>query len=207
MSLVAFKRRAEATKSQDETFDRLDLRSMKAFGASWKNCTFLSCRLDLADLRGGKFEDCVFRNCSMQLANVSTAFIERCAFHSCNMEQSSFMGSYFLDTEFNDCRMAYGETLFQDATVKGGLLLKDCNLHGSSLDFREVQPGALTLDGCNCWGAKISLGCAVFNGTVDERTERQVLALVARLRHNPQVAALAADQMAVVDRLMRDQKE
>jgi uncharacterized protein YjbI with pentapeptide repeats len=206
MGLVNFKRRAEAAKFEGDTFEGLDLRSMKAFGSQWTGCTFRDCKLDLADLRTARFENCVFLLCSVRLVNFGTCFLDNTRFEDCDLEQTSFQGSHFSKVEFVNCRMAYGETMFQDVTVRNRLSLEGCNLHGSSLDFREVEPYTLSLEGCNCWGAKISLGCAIFNGKVDERTQKQFIALVARLRPNPALDELAGDQKAVVDRLVGGQK-
>ncbi len=206
MSIVAFKRRAEAAKFEGETFEELDLRSMKAFGSVWRDCIFKRCKMDLADLRSAKFENCRFVMCSIRLVNFATSFFDTTVFEECDLEQASFQGSHFTCCEFAACRMAYGDTMFQDATVKIRLSFTGCNLHGSNLDFREVGAGALTFLDSNCWGAKVSLGCAVFNARVDERMQKQLLALVARVRPHESVSALAGDQVAVVDRLMREPK-
>lgn len=206
MSLVAVKRRAEAVKYEDQEFTGLDLRSMKAFGSTFKGCAFTNCTFDLADWRASKFETCRFRECSIRLVNFSTSFFDDCSFDTCDLEQTSFMGSQFRDGSFNNCRMAYSDALFQDATVRGRLTLDKCNLHGSNLDFREVEPKALVLNDCNLWGAKMSMGCAIWNGSFDERTVRQFLALVARVSQDSEIARLAGDEYAVVCRAMDGRK-
>ena len=206
MPLTTWKRRAEGVRMAGETYVNLDLRSMKAFGSEWKDCNFEDCRFDLADLRSSKFLDCRFVDCSMPLVNFGVSFFERTTFRGCNLEQSSFQGCHLTDLSFLDCRMAYAETLFQDATVRVKLELSGCNLHGSNLDFREVSPHALTIEGCNVWGAKLAFGCAAFNGKIDERTKMQFLALIARVSEDETVKKLAGDQWDVVDRLMKDQK-
>jgi len=206
VSLVAIKRRAEAVKYEGETFAKLDLRSMKAFGASFKSCLFTECQFDLADLRTAKFVDCSFLKCSMKLVNFAMATLEDCAFVTCDLEQASFMGGYFRATLFSECRMAYGETMFQDATVKGRLEFSDCNLHGSSLDFREVEPGSLKVMGCNLWSVKISLGCAFWNGLFDDREIRQFVALIARVSQDDRLKEIAGEQYGVVSRAMDGRK-
>lgn len=206
MTLVAWKRRAEAVHFEDQVFEKLDLRSMNAFGSTWKNCIFRDCQMDLADWRGSKFEGCTFSRCEARLVNFSTSFFENTAFTGCNLEQASFMGSHLLDVKFNDCRMAYGETLFQNATAKRGVAFHGCNLHGSNLDFREVEPKSLRFDGCNLWGAKISMGCAIWQGTFDDRLVRQFLALIARVAQDPRIAELAGDQFQTVCRAMDGSK-
>ena len=103
--------------------------------------------------------------------------------------------------------MAYSDTLFQDVTVKVRLWINDCNLHGSNLDFREVPPKALSFNGSNFWGAKVSLGCAFWSGTFDERSVRQFLALIARVSDDPRIAELAGDQWAVVSRAMNGSRD
>lgn len=206
MSLLNYKRRAEAVHFEGEVFDKMDLRSMKAYGSTWKNCTFNECELDLTDWRGSRFEGCTFSRCAAQLVNFGTSFFENTHFTGCNLEQASFMGSHFREVTFNDCRMAYGETMFQDATCKGGVAFHGCNLHGSNLDFREVEPKALRFDGCNLWGVKLGMACEFWNSTVDDRTVRQFLALVARVSDDPRIAELAGDQMAVVRRAMDGRK-
>ncbi len=202
MSLVNYKRRAEAVKFEDQVFERLDLRSMKAFGSTWTRCKFNGCQMDLTDWRASKFEDCEFDACEMRLVNFATSFFEDCLFYACNLEQASFMGSHFRKTDFDHCRMAYGDTLFQDATVKEQMRLVNCNLHGSNLDFRQVEPKAFSADFCNLWGAKISMGCAFWEGSFDPRTVRQFLALVARVADDPRIAELAGKEYAVVQRAM-----
>lgn len=206
MGLVNYKRRAEAAKFEGETFEGLDLRSMKAFGSQWIGCTFRDCKLDLSDLRTARFDNCVFLMCSIKLVNFATCFFDTTRFEECDLEQTSFRGSHFSKVEFAGCRMAYGDEMFQDATVKVRLAFDGCNLHGSNLDFREVEGGALSFVGSNCWGAKVSLGCAVFNAKVDERMQQQLIALVGRVRENSTLDALAGEQKAVVDRLMRERK-
>jgi hypothetical protein len=202
VSLTTFKRRAEAVHYEGETFEKLDLRSMKAFGSQWKNCVFNNCKLDLADWRASKFERALFQNCSMRLVNFATSLFEDALFSGCDLEQASFMGSHFRGGGFRHSRMTYGETMFQDATVKGDLWFEDCNLHGSNLDFREVEPKALRFDDCNLWGVKVGMACEFWNSSVDDRTVRQFLALVARVADDPRIAELAGDQMAVVTRAM-----
>ena len=203
MSLTNFKRRAEAVHYEGETFERLDLRSMKAFGSTWKDCTFRHCQMDLADWRASKFENCVFIRCQMRLLDFSVSFFESCVFTGCDMEKASLMGCHFTgQTLFETCRMAYCDTLFQDATVKGMAIFRDCNLHGSSLDFRQVEPGALRFEGSNLWGVKVGMACEFWNSKVDDRTVRQFLALVARVADDPRIAELAGDQYRVVQRAM-----
>lgn len=202
MNLLKFKRRAEAMKVDGERFHALDLRSMKTFGSTWSDCSFVDCQLDLSDMRTNKFERVLFQNCSARAINFSTSFFEDCLFLDCDLEQTSFMGSHFRDGGFKECRMAYGETMFQDVTMKGRVRFVDCNLHGSSLDFREIEPRGLSFEGCNLWSAKIALGCAFWNASFDERSIRQFLALVGRVSEDPRIAQLAGDQFAVVNRAM-----
>ena len=206
MSLVAIKRRAEAVKYEGERFERLDLRSMKGFGSSFTSCLFEDCQFDLADLRTAKFTDCSFHRCSMRLANFAMATFEDSSFIACDLEQASFLGGYFRATLFSECRLCYGDTMFQDATVKGRLEFSDCNLHGSSLDFREVEPGSLKVMGCNLWSAKVSLGCAFWNGVFDDRSIRQFVALIARVSQDAGLKEIAGEQYGVVCRAMDGRK-
>ena len=201
MSLTSYKRRAESVHFEDHVFEKMDLRSMKAFGSTWKSCIFRDCQLDLTDWRASKFEGCSFMRCEARLVNFSTSFFEDTDFVACNLEQASFMGCHLHEVTFNDCRMAYGDSMFQDATAKG-VAFHGSNLHGSNLDFRQVDPKALRFDGCNLWGAKLSMGCAIWNGTFDDRTVRQFLALVARVSDDPRIADLAGDQFKTVCRAM-----
>ena len=202
MSLTSYKRRAESVHFENQVFEKMDLRSMKAFGSTWKDCIFRDCQLDLADWRASKFEACTFMRCKAPLVNFATSFFEGTDFVGCNLEQASFSGCHLRDITFNDCRMAYGDTMFQDATIKGSVVFHGSNLHGSNLDFREVEPKSLRFDGCNLWGAKLSMGCAIWNGTFDDRTVRQFLALVARVSDDPRIAELAGDQLLTVYRAM-----
>lgn len=204
--MTAYKTRAEGVKFEGEEFKNLDLRSMKAFGSEWTGCTFNHCQFDLSDIRSSRFTNCRFLDCSILITDFAASFFDRTTFRNCTLEKSSFLGCHFTEVTFFDCRMAYSENLFQNVTVKTRLEINGCNLHGSNLDFREVQPHALLLNDCNLWGAKMAFGCAIFNGKVDERTKRQFLALVARVSEDEEVKKLAGDQWGVVDRLMRDQK-
>jgi hypothetical protein len=190
----------------DQVFENLDLRSMKAFGSTFTGCSFVNCQFDLTDWRASKFERCLFQGSSMRLVNFSTSFFEDCLFLKCDLEQASFMGSQFRDGSFKNCRMAYGEAMFQDATAKGELVFEGCNLHGTNMDFREVEPKALVFRDCNLWGAKMSMGCAVWNGSFDKRLVRQFLALVARVSQDSDIARLAGDEYAVVMRAMGGEK-
>src|SRR5512135_1445118 len=100
MSLTAFKRRAEAVKFEGEDFDHLDLRSIKAFGSTWTDCTFRGCQFDLADWRSSKFERCHFTGGSGQLANFAASSFEDCMIVGINLEQASFAGSLFRNVTF-----------------------------------------------------------------------------------------------------------
>lgn len=206
MSLVQTKRRAEGVRYEDQEFTNLDLRSMKAFGSTWIGCTFQNCVMDLADMRNSKFEKCWFKASKMNLANFAVSFFEDTAFLSCDLEQASFSGCHLRQTLFQDCRMTYGETMFQDATVKGKLEFIQTNLHGSNLDFREVEPGSLKFFDSNFWGARVSLGCAFWNGIFDERAVKQFLALIARVSQDERLKELAGDQYPVVCRAMDGRK-
>lgn len=207
MSLVSIKRRAEGGVYEAETYEKMDLRSMKGFGSKFTNCLFTDTMLDLSDLRNCRFDGCTFVSCEVQRAEFSSSFFEETSFHDCNLEQTSFMGCHLAETTFSDCRMAYGETLFQNATAKKLRFVK-CNLHGSNLDFREAN--GLSFDDSNVWGAKISLGCAFWNADFDERTCRRFVAMVARvypdLETKSKLIDLAGDQYPVVERAMRETK-
>lgn len=202
VKITQWKRRAEGVKIEGEVFHRLDLRSMKAFGSQWIGCSFVDCQLDMADLRASKFERCTFQNSAVRLVNFATSFFEDSLFLDCDLEQASFMGAHFRDGGFKDCRMAYGDTMFQDATLKGRIRFEECNLHGSNLDFRESEPKGVSFERCNLWGAKMAMGCAFWNATFDERTVQQFLALVARVSQDSHIAGLAGDQYRVVCRAM-----
>jgi uncharacterized protein YjbI with pentapeptide repeats len=206
MSLTAWKRRAEACHFEGESFEGLDLRSMKAFGSTFKDCSFRDCQFDLADWRASKFDGCMFVRCKLPLVNFATSFFEESCFVDCNLEQASFMGSQFRDVMFTDCRLAYGDTMFLDVTVKEAAVFLRCNLHGSNLNFREVGPKTLRFDTCNLWGVVLSMNCAFWDCTLDERTVKQFLALIARVAQDERIAELAGDQYAVVCRAMDGNK-
>ena len=209
MSLLNVKRRAEGLKYEDETFKGLDLRSMKGFGMGFTACTFDGCQLDLSDLRSSKFTDCTFRNCTLRLVNFAASFFEETKFFDCDMEQASFLGCQFRDCTFDGCRMAYGDTMFLDATAKGQMNFSACNLHGSNLDFREVEAGTMHFADCNFWGARVSFGCAFWNSRFDHRAIQQFVALIARASGDHRLREFASDQYAVVCRAMdgRSKKE
>jgi uncharacterized protein YjbI with pentapeptide repeats len=204
MSLLTLKRRAEGLTYEDEVFEGTDLRSMRAYGAKFIKCLFKDCKLDLADLRNTRFDACMFENSSIQRVDFSTACLVGVSFTRCDLEQSSFMAAHLDDVSFAHCRMAYGDTLFQNATVRAKVHLLGCNLHGSNLDFRQVEPGALKMTDCNLWGAKTAFGCAFWQGEFDEKTCQRFLALVARVYPvndvRVKLMSMAGDQYRVVDR-------
>lgn len=203
---MTVKRRAEGLVYEGEKFVNLDLRSMKGFGTKFTGCTFDGCQLDLADLRSTRFTDCTFRNCTIRLVNFGASVFEGTKFIACDMEQASFMGCSFRDGGFEDCRMAYGETLFLDATIRGQMEIAGCNLHGSNLDFRQVEPTSLRFLDCNFWSARVSLGCAFWNATFDEKAIRQFLGLMARASQDSRLKELAGDQYRVICRAMDGRK-
>jgi len=200
------KRRAEGLKYEDAIFQNLDLRSMKAFGSSWTKCLFDHCQFDMADLRTARFTNCVFRNCTLRLVNFGASFFEDTKFIVCDMEQASLMGCHLRGVSFDECRMAYGETLFQDATIKGKVEFSACNLHGSNMDFREVEPGALAFSDCNFWGVRVSMGCAFWLAHFDEKAVKQFVALMARATQDSRLKEWAGDQYGVVCRAMDGRK-
>ncbi len=202
MSLVKQKRRTEGTIHEDEKHVDLDLRSMKGFSSTWKNCHFVDCNFDLSDLRASKFEDCQFSRCSFRLVNFATSSFEKVTFFDCDLEQASFMGTMLRLVTFAACRMSYGDVLFQDATVKAGVLFRGCNLHGSNLDFREVPRNALAFENSNLWSAKGSMGCAFWNASLDERLIQQFIAILARTSQDARLVELAGDQYPIVVRAM-----
>ena len=211
MSLLKIKRRAESTIFEEETFSGLDLRSMKAFGARFTNCIFHECQMDLSDLRTSRIDGCLFDRCALSKVDFSTSFVERSRFVDCNLEQASFMGCFINDVDYESCRMAYGETMFLNATAKSNLGFVKCNLHGSNLDLREAEPGVLRFEDTNLWGARVGLGCAFWNGEFDEVTCRRFIAMVARVypekNLKAQLIAFAGDQYPVVERVMGEAKQ
>ena len=206
MPLTNYKRRAEGVKFEGETFSGLDLRSMKAFGSTWKNCVFKDCKLDLTDWRGSRFVETTFVSCSMNLVNFATSFIEDCVFSTCELEQASFIGSQLSRVSFYHSRMAYGEVMFQDVTGRVLVDFHFCNLHGSNLDFREMEPGCLEFNCCNLTNIRLSMGCAFFAAKFDEDTAQKLLSLVAYRYPNPDVRAklisLAGQEYQTVERAM-----
>jgi len=206
LPITAYKRRAEGIRMEGERFLKLDLRSMKAFGSTWTDCVFDECQLDLADLRSSKFVNCVFRNCALRLVNFGTSFFEGTKFTNCDMEQASLSGCHIRDGFFGGCRMAYGDSLFLDATVKGQTDFVDCNFHGSNLDFREADAGALRFSACNFWGARFSMGCAFWTGHFDARAVRQFVALVAKASQDDRLKDYAGEQYGVICRAMDGRK-
>lgn len=210
MSLLAIKRRAESTTFEGERFEHLDLRSMKAFGAKFTHCTFHECKMDLSDMRTTRIDSCVFEGCELGKVDFSTSFVERTQFIGCNLEQSSFMGCYMSDVDFETCRMAYGETMFLNATARSNVTFLKCNLHGSNLDFREAERGVLRFMESNLWAAKIALGCAFWNAEFDEKTCQRFIGMVARVypdeARKARLIEFACDQYHAVDRVMRGGK-
>jgi len=211
VSLLAIKRRAEAMPFEDESYEGLDLRSMKAFGAKFIKCSFTETPLDLSDVRSTRFDGCTFLRCSIQRVDFSASVLEGCAFEDCDLEQSSFMGAHLNDVTFLNCRMAYGDTMFQGATVKRGVSFTKCNLHGSNLDFRVAEPGGLSFDDCQLWGAKAALGCAFWNAHFDEKACQRFVAMLARIYPSNDMRVrlmeIAGVEYKVVNRAMNIGKE
>jgi uncharacterized protein YjbI with pentapeptide repeats len=207
MSLLKIKRRAEGFQGDAEAFENLDLRSTKGFGSQYVGCTFTGCKMDLSDFRSSKFTNCTFIKCSMARIDMASSFIENAVFLECDLEQSSFMGTWFKEVVFKDCRMAYGEIMFQMATVNRAVTFTGCNLHGSNLDFRAVEAGELTFQDCNLWGARTAFGCAFWNANFDKATCDRFVGMIARVHPEKEsqdkLEAIAGDQYRVVDRLMR----
>ena len=207
MPLLAVKRRTEGLVYEDETYDGLDLRSMRAFGARFVGCKFTDCKFDLADMRTVRLESCTFTGCSVTKVDLTTSTLDRVGFIGCDLEQTSMAGAYLSDVNFQECRMAYGDTMFQSASVKANVTFDGCNLHGSNLDFRVSEAGALRFKNCNLWGAKAAFGCAFWQSEFDEQTCQRFIAMVARVHPNNdtriKLMALAGDEYRVVDRVMR----
>ncbi len=206
MSLLNFKRRAEGVKYDGEMFRLLDLRSMKAFGSTWNDCLFDKCQFDMTDFRTSKFTNCIFQSCRLRLVNFGASTFEGTNFLDCDLEQASFTGAYFNQCAFDECRLAYSDTLFLDATVKGKLAFGGCNFHGSDMTFREVVPGVMSFSDCNFWGAKISMGCAFWTANFDQRAVKQFVALIARACGDEKLKDYAGEQYGVVSRAMDGRK-
>lgn len=211
MSFLKIKRRAEGMSYEDEEYVGADLRSARAFGAKFTRCVFRDSKMGLSDFRNCRFDSCTFELCDLGKTDFSTSFFEGISFRDCDLEQASFLGSYMNETTFTDCRMAYGETMFSAATARRGVVFTRCNLHGSNLDFRQSQDGALAFDDCNLWGAKASFGCAFWRSEFDEKTCQRFLGMLARIYPDTQTRAtlmqMAGNQYPVVDRVMREMKE
>lgn len=207
MSLLRIKRRAEGFQGNDEPFDGIDLRSTKGFGSQYSGCTFTECKIDLSDFRSSKFTNCTFIKCSMNRVDMSSSFIENSVFLDCDLEQAAFMGTWFKDTVFKDCRMAYGEVMFQMATIHSAVSFIGCNLRGSNLDFRSVEAGELTFEDCNLWSARTSFGCAFWNSHFDKQTCDRFVAMIARVHPEKEsqvkLMEIAGDEYRVVERVMR----
>lgn len=209
MSFLRLKRRAEGMTFEDEVYMG-DLRSARAFGSKFVKCIFRDCKMGLGDYRNTRFDSCTFENCDLGKTDLSSSFFDGVTFLNCDLEQASFMGSHLNETSFTDCRMAYGETLFQGSTVRFRVTFLRCNLHGSNLDFRQTQDGALRFVDCNLWGAKASFGCAFWRAEFDLKTCQRFAGMLARIFPDAEtrstLMSMAGDQYAVVDRVMREAK-
>lgn len=206
-SLVSQKRRAQGWRSEGETFERSDLRSLDAPLSRWIRPTFRAAKLGLANLTGAYLEGAVFTDCEMPLANFTGATISGMRLHGCDLEQARFNGAVIKDAVFDCCRMAYSS--LAGATLVNCRFAR-CSLHGADLDI--IESARLVFEDSNLWGAKVAIGCGVFNAEFDERTCNYFAAMLARIhpgrREAGMLRAVAGEYYyAAVDRLMRPAPE
>lgn len=204
-SLTVMRRRLEGTKHMDEAFDKVDVRSGKAFQSEWVNCQFTEIKAGLLDIRAARIIDCTFTEGSLYGSVFAGAYLRNVVFKSCDLEQAAFGGVIFDGVTFENCRLAYAS--LAASVVRRTLRILDSNLHGADLDFAQVTDNSLLVTGCNLWGVKVPFGCQFYNGEFDQNTVDLFIALAARACPDPEKAEtlkqLAGKNFAVVDRLMR----
>ena len=203
-SLQSMKQRLAGWKAERETYANQDLRSGFLANSTFKDCHFKSCMIDLASFNSAVLEGCTFSDCSGQLSNFGMVRFRDCTFERCNLEQALFAGSTLDGVSFKGCRLSYAT--FEKAS---GVILSfvGSNLHGTDLRFYRA-PKVEYVE-TNLWSAAVSLGCNFFNSSFDDRSLRLFLGMVARLWRDGDekttLSKIAGTEMAVVERLMRDE--
>jgi uncharacterized protein YjbI with pentapeptide repeats len=201
--LTHMKRRLQGQRYFGETIERQDLRSMSATGSIWEKCRFVEAKLSLADFSGAQVLDCEFVDCEMHISCFQRGEIRRTSFLRCDMEQSLFGRAVLDGVKFSECRLALAS--FYDATVRDAEFSLT-NL--SDADLRYIECNQARYNDVVLWNAQVSLGCQFFKGTFDERSVSMFVAMASRIHPDPvrsaELAAIAGNQMALVDRMMRD---
>ena len=205
-SLTLQKRRLYGHLAEGKTFANLDLRSSHAFNSVWRKCIFTSCDFSASNFTSAQFIDCIFTDCTMMLTAFNIARFDACIFSNCTLEQANFTAAILGDTAFDECRMTCA--VFFDA-MPTRMGMTGCNLHGA--DLRFLYSGGVDFQGSNLWGAQVGIGCGFFNGSFDDRQCRIFLAMIARRYTESdtrdKLREMAGKEMALVERLMREQEE
>jgi len=206
-SLTLKKRRVQGQTFENEIYEKLDLSCMMAYGSTWRGVTFISCDLSLADFTANTLEDVHFFDCDLAQASFRGAKLHHVIFEGCRAKLSQFAGVHPLDDVlFKDCALQYSS--FADSTVRDARFV-DTNLHGADLRFIECAKPPV-FEGCNLWGASVTLGCTFFNGIFDERSANLFAGMLARVHPREEARTLlreiAGKQMASVERLMAGQR-
>lgn len=201
-NLSSFKTRAQGYQARGEVYEKQDLRSLSASGSSFEDCEFVDCKMQLAFFQFARLTNVRFSRCAMPLANFQGAILADVIFSDCDLEQASFVGASLRATSFVSARLAYSS--FLNATFRGASGFTKSNLHGADLGILEADYGTPSFTDSNLWGAKVIMGCQLWNADLDEVTLRRVAALIARKTDDLGVRAYAGDQLAVVERLMKE---
>ncbi len=204
MRLTLQKRRLQGQTYEGQTFERLDLSNMLAYGSQWKDCAFIDCDLTLSDMRKARLEDVRFLNCDLHLTDFSGSELRRVAFEICRMKRASFAGIHPIEqTSFEGCQAQYSS--FYESTLRD-VTFTDTNLHGADLRFMENHKA--TFSGSNLWGTSIALNCSLFGDGVsfDDRSVNLFLALAARKCQDEEkkrrIEEMIGSAASVVDRLV-----
>jgi Pentapeptide repeats (9 copies) len=202
--LLRMRRKAQGWIAKGDTFVGEDLRSLSAFQSQFADCSFEDCKLGLADFTGARLYQTAFRSCSMPLSSFRGAILDSVSFIDCDIEQGAFTGAVLRDVRFFNCRMSYANLA---ATTLRTADFRDVNFHGADLDLLEAH--GVSFLGCDLWGVKVGMACAVWNAKFDERAAGYFAAMLARVHPNEEAREKlisVAGRMAVkvVDRLMRE---
>jgi len=200
------KRRLQGHEANGKTLEKLDLRNMSAFQSKWRGCSFAQCTMGLSFFKGSVFGGTSLSACDMPLCDFSGAIIDGTSFSGCVMDQSSFAGAILTDVTYTACQLSLSS--FSGATLRKVRFL-DCNLYGVDLDILEGKGNEFR--GNNMWGTRIPNNCQFWNSSVDDKTCRMFVGLVARvmgdMADKEALIEIAGHEYTLVDRLMSVEEE
>lgn len=70
---------------QEQVFEHTDFTMEPMNAGDYESCTFVSCRMQGADLKGARFFDCRFKSCDFSMAALEKSAWRNCFFEECKM--------------------------------------------------------------------------------------------------------------------------